>query len=546
MGKWKLFVDGSIAGKKCGVRLILSSPEGLEICQVIQFDFPLTNNEAEYEALLAGMELARSLEAKHLRAFSDSMLVVKHFSGEYEQRDPQTKAYATKVKNASLSFETFELSQIDRENNSRVDSLSRLASAETQSLTESIYLTEAKTPSIEKKEYLEIHQGTDWMTPIQNFLEKGILPLDRRKAIKIRYRASSYTIANGRIYRRFVSQPILRCLNTEEQHQALEAVHEGICGEHLVGRSLAFKIICQGFFWPTLQADASEYAKKCEQCQLFATVPKQPPEERLLSLAPFHSPCGPWVEARPLSAITEEAAKKFFLEQIILIFGIPKICVSDNETHFVGNKFRRFLHHFGVQQKFSSFAHPLGNKAIEAANKIIFQGIKKRLGEAKGRWAEELPWVLWAYRTTPKSSTGETPFRLAYGTDTLVPVKVGLESYRTEVYNVEINNFGLTANVDLLEEEREVAHQGNMKYLMQTSQHYDSGIKKRSFGVGDLALRELVTSLPTKQGKLQPNWEGPYKVTEVIRPGTYVRSHFHCRGGEYSVYYNQIKLQELM
>ncbi|XP_074374316.1 uncharacterized protein LOC141714714 [Apium graveolens] len=154
-GKWKLFEDGSVAEKKCGAGLILSSPEGFEICQAIRFDFPLTNNEAEYEALLAVIELARSLEAKHLRAFSKSMLVVKHFMGEYE------------------------------ENNARADALSRLASAETQNLTGSIYLTEAKMPSIEKKECLEIHQGSDWMSPLRSFLEKGILPPDRRKALKI-------------------------------------------------------------------------------------------------------------------------------------------------------------------------------------------------------------------------------------------------------------------------------------------------------------------------------------------------------------------------
>ncbi|XP_074336974.1 uncharacterized protein LOC141674150 [Apium graveolens] len=134
-GKWKRFMDGSVAGKKYGAGLILSSPKGFEICQGIRFYFPLTNNEVEYEALLARMELARSLEIKHLRAFSDSMLLVKHFSGVYEQRDNRTKAYATKVKDASLSFETFELSQIGREKNRWADALSRLASAETQSLT---------------------------------------------------------------------------------------------------------------------------------------------------------------------------------------------------------------------------------------------------------------------------------------------------------------------------------------------------------------------------------------------------------------------------
>ncbi|XP_074356295.1 uncharacterized protein LOC141695995 [Apium graveolens] len=273
--------------------------------------------------------------------------------------------------------------------------------------------------------------------------------------------ASSYTIVNGRMYHRSISQPLLRCLNVEEQQQALETVHEGICGEHLVGRSFAFKILRQGFFWMTLRADAIEYAKKCKQCQLFANVLKQPPEKMTYVLSPIMFAMWAidivgilptstkeakyciisidymtkWVEARPLSAITEEATK-------------------------------------------NRVAHPKGNGAIEAANKIIFQGIKKRLGEANGRWAKELPWVLWAYRTTPRSSTGETPFRLAYGMDALVPIEVGLQFYRTEVYNVEINNFRLRANVDLLEEERVAAHRRNIKYLLQATQHYDSGIKK--------------------------------------------------------------------
>ncbi|XP_074374041.1 uncharacterized protein LOC141714420 [Apium graveolens] len=110
---------------------------------------------------------------------------------------------------------------------------------------------------------------------------------------------------------------------------------------------------------------------------------------------------------------------------------------------------------------------------------------------------------------------------MAYGTETLISVEVGLKSYRTETYNAATNSFGLRADVDLLEEEREAAHQRNMRYLLQAAQHYDSNVKKRSFGVGYLVLRELVASMPAKRGKLQPNWEGPYKVIEVIRPGTY-------------------------
>ncbi|XP_074351510.1 uncharacterized protein LOC141690626 [Apium graveolens] len=158
-----------------------------------------------------------------------------------------------------------------------------------------------------------------------------------------------------------------------------------------------------------------------------------------------------WVEAKPLSAITEEAAKKYFLEQIILRFEILKVCVSETSRNSWGNKFRKFLHHFGVQQKFISVAHPQGNEAVKEANKIIFQGIKERLSEAKERCADKLPWVLWAYQMALKSSTGEIPFRLAYGTYALISVEVCLESYRTKVFKVKANDFGMRANIDLLE-----------------------------------------------------------------------------------------------
>ena len=194
-----------------------------------------------------------------------------------------------------------------------------------------------------------------------------------------------------------------------------------------------------------------------------------------------------WVEARPLSAITEDAAKKFFLEQIILRFSIPMVCVSDNDTKFIGSKFSKFLDDFGIQQKFRSIGHP-GNGAIETANKIIFEGIIKWLGDAKGFCAEELPWVLWAYRTTPRSSTGKTPFILASGTDSLDPVEIRLESYRIQLFDPKANEFGIQANLDMLEEEREAAHQRNVRYQQQAAQCYDSGVRKRSFQPGGMVL----------------------------------------------------------
>lgn len=116
----------------------------------------------------------------------------------------------------------------------------------------------------------------------------------------------------------------------------------------------------------------------------------------------------------------------------------------------------------------------------------------------KGFGLKSYPGCYGHYRTATRSSTGETPFKLAYGTDALVLIEVSLESYRTEVFNLGRNEFGLQSNVDLLEEEREGAYRRNLKYQLQAAQYYDSGIEKRSFQVGDLVLRELATSMPTK------------------------------------------------
>ncbi|MCI52442.1 gag-pol polyprotein, partial [Trifolium medium] len=73
------------------------------------------------------------------------------------------------------------------------------------------------------------------------------------------------------------------------------------------------------------------------------------------------------------------------------------------------------------------------NGQAEAANRVILRGLKRRLGETKGKWTEELHSVLWFYRTTPHSTTRETPFRLTYGTEVVIPVETGASSFKAEI-----------------------------------------------------------------------------------------------------------------
>ena len=132
---------------------------------------------------------------------------------------------------------------------------------------------------------------------------------------------------------------------------------------------------------------------------------------------------------------------------------------------------------------------------------------------------EYLPEVLWAYKTTRKYATRETPFTLAFGTEAIAPVEVGLESPRVKFANTECNEETLLLNLDLLEEKREQALKRTEDYQRKTARYYDRKVRPNSFKPGDLVLKKL---LPTRkdptQGKLGPNWEGPYIVSHVIRP----------------------------
>ena len=83
--------------------------------------------------------------------------------------------------------------------------------------------------------------------------------------------------------------------------------------------------------------------------------------------------------------------------------------------------------------------------------------MKKRLNDAKGKWVEELAHVLWMYRTTPRMSTGETPFSMTYGAEAVIPLEIGFPTSRSSSFNPSDNDEQLTKSLDLIEEKRENA-----------------------------------------------------------------------------------------
>ncbi|CAL8994500.1 unnamed protein product [Prunus brigantina] len=545
---WILHVDGSANQQGCGAGLVLTTPDGGKLEYAIRFSFRTSNNEAEYEALLAGLRLAKSMSAKQISIHSDSQLIVNQITADFAAKDASMSAYLSAAHQLLGKFQAYEIRQIPRSENSHADALSRLASAINDKIGRKVPVEILSRPSTTATEVCTVRYENTWMSPIYAFLVDGTLPTDKSQARKLRYRSARYTIINDVLYKRGYSTPYLKCLTKEQGDYILQEVHGGVCGDHSGSRSLAHKVFRQGYFWPTLHQDASVFVRKCDKCQRFGNIPHIPAEP----LSPIVRPwpfaqwgldlIGPmpegkgqvkyavvavdyftkWVEAKALATITAARVEDFVRTNICCRFGIPYAIITDNGRPFDSELFRGFCSRLKINLFFASPAHPQSNGQVEAMNKIIKKLLKRQLEKAKGAWPEKLPEALWAIRTSYRTATGETPFSMAFGSEAVVPVEISEPSYRTETFAPRANEEALALSLDLIEERRAQANLRNEAYKQRISRYYDSRVKPRSFRIGDWVMREvsLATKNPT-EGTLGPSWEGPYEIIGIRRSGTY-------------------------
>ena len=284
------------------------------------------------------------------------------------------------------------------------------------------------------------------------------MPDEKEAARKLKVRSARFVLIKDVLYKRGFSCPYLRYLGNEEADYVMREVYEGICGNHSGSKSLVHKLMRVGYYWPTMQKDVEAYVKTCDKCQRFSNIIRQPNKELTPMTAPWPFTqwgldiVGPfptvvrqlkflivgidyftkWVEAETLATIAETNVRSFVWRCIICRFGIPRVFVSDNEKQFGNDSFRDFCSQLGIKNHYSSPAHPQANGQVKVTNQSLLKIIKIRLEGAKGLWPEELSSILWAYRTTTRTPTGETPFRLTYGSEAVIPVEVGLASYRVD------------------------------------------------------------------------------------------------------------------
>ncbi|GAU41894.1 hypothetical protein TSUD_170050 [Trifolium subterraneum] len=548
--KWTIFVDGSSNSQGSGAGIILENGDGVLIEVSLGLSFPTTNNQAEYEAFLAGLRLAEDMGAEEIKIYTDSQLVASQVSGEYQTKEERLLEYLNLIKIKLAKFKETEVKHVPREHNARADVLSKLASTRRKKAGNQSLIQETLTkPSIEKAvEVMHICAINEqsWMSPVYNFLKSNTLPADSKEATKIRKRACSYVLLDDKLYRRGFSIPLLKCVEETRVEFILQEIHEGTNGQHIGGRSLAKKALRAGYYWPTMQNDAKDHVLKCDKCQRHGDMHTAPANElkTLISPWPFAwwgmDLLGPfptaarqvkylivavdyftkWIEAEPLAKIDAPHILRFFKRNVLARFGIPQVVVTDNGTQFTNKKFQEFLATIGTTQHFTSVEHPQTNGQAEAANRVILRGLRRRMGASKGNWTEELHNVLWSYRTTPHSTTGETPFRLTYGTEAVIPVEMGEPSSRIEYpHEEDINDELLREELDLVEELRTGASLREASLKQKIAARHGKRVIKREFEVESLVLRR--NQKDSREGKLAANWEGPYRVRAKTENGAY-------------------------
>ncbi|XP_016172929.1 uncharacterized protein LOC107615377 [Arachis ipaensis] len=407
---WELHVDGASSRGGSGAGIILKEGDKVMAEQSLQFHFPASNNQAEYEALIAGLKLALNLQAKSLTAHCDSLLVVQQIRGEFQVKDPLLERYWLTAKDLISKFSSFIIQHVHREKNVRADILSKLAATRADTQTSALSQLTLKKPSIELLSITSINHLQDWRTPFLEYINAGIIPRDELNPQHFRRKASLYTNIEGELYKRGFSQPLLKCLNKDEAKEVMDEVHEGVCGNHIGGRALAAKIVRTGYYWPTIKRDCITKVKTCDKCQ------KHPAISTKLAEA-LHS---------------MEVSWPFHRWGLDILSPFP---IAPGQHHF------------------SSVEHLQTNGQTEAANRVILPAIKKKLDNAKGEWAELIPEVLWSYNTTIQTTTGETPFKLVYGSEALIPVEVGVPTLRADLYDEQHNINARNAELDLPEED---------------------------------------------------------------------------------------------
>jgi ribonuclease HI len=260
---WTLRFDGSLTATSGGAGIVLCKGNGEAITKSFKFDFPCSNNSAEYEAYLAGLAIAYEIGIKHLRVIGYSNLVVCKTRGEFSLKEPSLAPYRALAQKLEAKFSTFEIEHAQKNENRYADALATLGSQitlEGEEMNVTICKKMELITELLKKEFEELSPGQeDWREQIKAKLMSPAVVADLREI-------KNYILISGDLYRRLPGRVSARCISMEEAKKKFLKVHEKTCGDG-GAISLYCKLQRLGYFWPSMSAKAADPQSQCPTCQ---------------------------------------------------------------------------------------------------------------------------------------------------------------------------------------------------------------------------------------------------------------------------------------
>jgi ribonuclease HI/transposase InsO family protein len=511
---WTMYFNGSLMKTGACAGLLFISPLGKHLCYVMRLHFPVSNNMAEYEALVNGLRIAIELGVRRLDARGDLQLVIDQVMKNSHCHDRKMEAYCDEVWCLEDKFYGLELNHIARWYNKTADELAKIASGRT-TVPPDVFSRDIHQPSVKVNDTPEpeealaqpevssaaegealrvegerngVTPNPNWQAPYLEYLLRGELPLDKAEARRLAWRAKSFVLLGDEkeLYHRSPSGILQICISVAEGQELLEEIHSEACDHHAAPRALMGNTFRQGFYRPTTVADATRIVCSCQGCQFYARQTHLPAQALqtipitwsfavwgLDLVGPLQKAPGgfshllvaidkfsKWIEVRPLISIRSKQAVAFFTN-IIHRFGVPNSIITDNGTQFTRKRFLDFCEDHHIRVDWAAVAHSMTNGQVERTNGMILQGLEPRiyndLNKFGKRWMKELPSVVWSMRTTPSRATCFSPFFLVYGAEAILPTDLEYGSPRTKTYDDRSNQASREDSLDQLEEARDMA-----------------------------------------------------------------------------------------
>jgi len=228
--------------------IVLEGPENIQIGQSLRFGFQTSNNQAEYEALIVGLLLARDVGARKIECKTNSQLMIGHINGNYQIKDPLLLKYYHKVVNIISQFQSVKISHVKRQDNLRADILSKLATAKTKGRHATIIQQTLSASSVPVRECMVTEQGEeDGVSDMKKVIKDREEGKDGHD-LSLAKKASRFVIIGEDLYKRGFLTQLLKCVSKEEAKYVLQELHQGARGLHSGARTMATRVLRAGYY----------------------------------------------------------------------------------------------------------------------------------------------------------------------------------------------------------------------------------------------------------------------------------------------------------